>query len=268
MAKSAKPIPGRPREHGYIMIVMMLFVALMVIAAAATVQTISFQIRREREEELIHRGVQYSRAIRHYYRKFGRYPSSLEELQSANNMRFLRRAYKDPMTGNDFRILHFGDVKISFNHGAGAGLTPVGQQDSGKNPNSDDAGLLGSSPAPKKTDNGAATDNSSGDTSGENASPPPNGPGSEQVFGGGPIVGVVSQSTKKSIREFGGKDHYNQWQFVYDPNMDRGGLLSTPNQPPLLGSTPNGSQGVQQPGIQPNSGTIGVTSIQPQSQQP
>jgi hypothetical protein len=59
------------------------------------------------------------------------------------------------------------------------------------------------------------------------------------VFGGGPIVGVVSASKKDTIREFNHKHKYNEWQFVYDPTLDRGGLIMTPNQPALqLGGTP------------------------------
>jgi hypothetical protein len=73
------------------------------------------------------------------------------------------------------------------------------------------------------------------------APPPPQplsqqaGPnGAPQVFGGGGIVGVASLNKDKTIREFNKKNHYNQWQFIYDPTSDRGGLLMTPNQPPLM----------------------------------
>jgi hypothetical protein len=57
------------------------------------------------------------------------------------------------------------------------------------------------------------------------------------VFGGGPMVGVASTSKDKTIRVFNKKDHYYQWQFIYDPSTDRGGLLTTPNQPSLQGAT-------------------------------
>jgi hypothetical protein len=53
---------------------------------------------------------------------------------------------------------------------------------------------------------------------------------------------------------FNKKDHYNQWQFIYDPSTDRGGLLTTPNQPPLQGAVaPNQQQNGQlgQPGLSP-----------------
>ena len=92
------------------------------------------------------------------------------------------------------------------------------------------------------------------------ATPPPPQPlsqqagpgGAPQVFGGGGIVGVASLSKDKTIREFNKKNHYNQWQFIYDPTTDRGGLLMTPNQPPLMiNNTPN------QPQNGPNSGQTG-----------
>ena len=56
---------------------------------------------------------------------------------------------------------------------------------------------------------------------------------------------------KDTIREFNHKKKYNEWQFIYDPGTDRGGLLMTPNQPPLQ---PFGQQGTQNVNGQ-NSGT-------------
>jgi hypothetical protein len=44
---------------------------------------------------------------------------------------------------------------------------------------------------------------------------------------------VVSTNKSQTIREFNHKKKYNEWQFIYDPGTDRGGLLMTPNQPPL-----------------------------------
>src|SRR5438874_7639647 len=112
-------------ERGYILLTLTLVMALMVIFAAAIVPTIAFEIRRDREEEMIHRGVQYSRAIRRYYKKFGRYPVRIEDLESANNLRFLRKRYKDPVSGQDFKILHLGEVKLTIAPGI-AGAAAVG----------------------------------------------------------------------------------------------------------------------------------------------
>src|SRR6266581_6190100 len=111
-------------ERGYILLILMLSVALLTIAALSWVEKVDFQIKRDREEELIHRGVQYSRAVRRYFKKFGRYPTRIEELESTNNLRFLRKRYKDPITGKDFKLLHLTDVQISFNPAAASGLPP------------------------------------------------------------------------------------------------------------------------------------------------
>ncbi len=96
---SSRHIPHRRRSNrGYILITLILFVALIAIAAIIMAPVIAFQVKRDREEELIHRGVQYSRAMKHFVKKFGRYPTRIEELENTNQVRFLRRRYKDPIT--------------------------------------------------------------------------------------------------------------------------------------------------------------------------
>jgi hypothetical protein len=64
------------------------------------------------------------------------------------------------------------------------------------------------------------------------------------------MVGVASTSKDKSIRIFNKKNHYYEWQFIYDPSTDRGGLLITPNQPSL--------QGTAQPGVPGTPGAPGA----------
>src|SRR5882724_2474157 len=122
--------PFQRSDSGYILLTLLLIIALGIIFAATLVTSISFDIKRDREEEMIHRGVQYSRAIRAYYKKFGRYPTKIEDLESANNLRFLRKRYKDPENCKngkcaDFKLLHFGEVQLSLS-GAGAGIAGLG----------------------------------------------------------------------------------------------------------------------------------------------
>ena len=240
------PYHARTRgQGGYILLTLLLFVALLSITAVAVIPSITFQIRRDREEELIHRGVQYSRAIRNYYKKFARYPTSLKDLDNTNNMRFLRKEYKDPITGKDFKLLHFGEVQLGSGGGI-AGATPAAALAAGGNAVSTGGKAFSSGPAPQtssaqgpsgKENSGA--DSGTPTTSAGSLSAGSTGGFSSQVFGGGPIIGVVSTSKAQSIREFNKKDHYNEWQFIYDPTTDRGGLLNTPNQPPLVGVVPN-----------------------------
>lgn len=107
------------REKGYVLLSLLLMMTLMMIALAVEAPRIAQQIKREKEEELIHRGTEYKNAIRRYFRKFGRYPVSLDQLESTNNIRFLRKRYKDPFTGkDDWRLLHPGEVQVNVANGA------------------------------------------------------------------------------------------------------------------------------------------------------
>jgi len=129
-------------EQGYALLSLLLIIALMIIATGIILPTITFQIKYDREEEMIHRGTQYSRAIRLYFKKFGRYPAKIEDLESSNNLRFLRKRYKDPLNCKpkcaDFKLLHYGDVQMAGSMGLGGGMIP------GANPVGGNGGLNGS----------------------------------------------------------------------------------------------------------------------------
>ncbi len=296
--------PLRRQEEGYILLTLLLMVSLMTIAAFAVLPTIAFEIRRDREEEMIHRGVQYSRAIRSYYKKFSRYPTRLEDLDNTNNLRYLRKRYKDPVNKNrDFKLLHYGDPGLSIGGSIGggtlAGATSVSALSSsgsngstfggsssafggsasssafGGNSSGGSNSAFGSgfsNSANSGTSNGAGTSNTPGanSTSGSDSTDASAqiAPGTattgatssnQQVIGGAPIVGVVSLSKDTTIREFNHKRKYNEWQFVYDPIMDQGGLLMTPNQPALqLGGA---SQIGQPAGANPSGSSFGQSSF-------
>ena len=255
------------------MLLLLLTVALMIIATAVIVPTITFEIKRDREEEMIHRGVQYSRAIRAYYKKFGRYPAKIEDLENTSQLRFLRKRYKDPLTGKDFKLLHFGEAKMSMNAMGGGmipGATTLGANGSLNTPNGlaqaagfGNTGAFGANSNSAfgqnsqnfaQTSSSQATGSDSPQTgaessqTGSSAAGAAAGPGasgdaassgssgdklSSTQFGGAPIVGVASISKEKTIREYDKKKKYNEWQFVYDPAFDRGFLITTPYQPQL-----------------------------------
>ena len=288
-------------ESGYVLITLILFVALLAIALTALAPVITQQIKRDREEELIHRGTQYSRAIKHYMKKFSKYPTSIDDLESTNNIRYLRKRYKDPLTGKDFKLLHMSDVQMSSGSGlvgansaAGLAAASGGNAAAGGNTsafggsgvfgggNSGSAfggnsggGFGGNSGGGFGGNSGGGFGGNTGQTSNNNpatgsdpnqpqgAAGAPQGQGGfgqsvqnlsgsnsqgsgNQVVGGGPVIGVASINKDKSIRSFSKKDHYNEWQFVYDPTTDRGGLITTPYQNPI------------QTGIQSASGTSGT----------
>jgi type II secretory pathway pseudopilin PulG len=107
-------------QRGYMMITLMLALAMIMLALLAVLPDIRQQVRRDREEELRHRGTAYMRAIQHFYKKFNRYPTRVEELENTNNLRFLRKRYTDPMnvdpvTGKekDFKFLHQQDINLN-----------------------------------------------------------------------------------------------------------------------------------------------------------
>ena len=262
-------IPRTQSESGYVLLALLLFVALLSIGVFTTIQKVDFQIKRDREEELIHRGVQYSRAVRKYFKAFGRYPTRIEELENTNNQRFLRHRYKDPITGKDFKLLRLGDVQMSFGSSPGVPVSQMNNQQQGAPEalNGDAQVPAGAGPSAIVSQNSPAeapSDVSQADqgvAGAQTGTPPPPQPlsqqagptGAPQVFGGGGIVGVASISKDKTIREFNKKNHYNQWQFIYDPTTDRGGLLMTPNQPPLMiNNSPT-----QQPNGSPSNNTMG-----------
>jgi type II secretory pathway pseudopilin PulG len=262
----------RCQERGYILLMLLLIVAMMIIFAAAIAPSIAFDMKRDREEEMIQRGCQYSRAIQAYYKKFGRYPVKLEDLENTNDIRFLRKRYKDPMNCKngkcaDFKLLHFGEVQMALSMGGGQipGATPVSQMGQGnsqggtlgQSSNFSSGSTFGSSSssfgsnATSPTGQSQTTFNSSGtDSSQSQASP--NGTtgngstgsdnnsdagsssssGNPQIIGG-PIIGVASLSKDKTIREYNKKKVYKDWAFVYDPTLDQGLLITTPYQPTL-----------------------------------
>ena len=99
-------------EEGYILIAVLFLVAMVLIALAAAAPKMAADIQRDREVELIHRGKQYVRAIKLYYKAFGAYPPNLDALEKTNDIRYLRKRYKDPMTGKDeWHLIHFGENK-------------------------------------------------------------------------------------------------------------------------------------------------------------
>jgi hypothetical protein len=68
---------------------------------------VAFESEREKEQLLIDRGEQYTRAIQLYYIANNRqWPTSIDDLEKKEK-RFLRRRYVDPYTGKDeWRIIH------------------------------------------------------------------------------------------------------------------------------------------------------------------
>jgi type II secretory pathway pseudopilin PulG len=251
--------------------------ALILIGLAAEVQSISGQLRREREVEMIHRGAQYARAIKRYYAKFHNYPNSFEQLQDTNHLRFLRKRYKDPVSGKDFRALHYGDVQFGGTTGnaacptcaatgATAGASAFGQASPSPSPTPASSSTPGTDTGSQNSATAQA-----GQASGSAQTSVSQMGGTGPTFGGGPIIGVASVSEKQGFHSFNKKDHYNDWYFVYDPTTDRSGVLIkgpydptlvfgnaqipgavTPGQPAAGQPAGTGSTGAPNPGANAN----------------
>ncbi len=104
----------REGEQGFMLLgaIVLIFLVLLTLSIAAP--KVAQDLRRDREVEAIHRGNEYVRAIQLYYRKFGRYPGNMDQLEKSNNIRFLRQKYEDPMTGKpDWRLIHVGEAKTT-----------------------------------------------------------------------------------------------------------------------------------------------------------
>src|SRR5262249_15463982 len=192
-----------------------------------------------------------------YYKKFGRYPGSVDELENSNRMRFLRRRFKDPMSeSGEWRLIRFGEVKTTptglFGKPIGATGAPgaaVGTPAAALGQPGQSSGTLGQPSGTLSQQSGTP-----GQSSGTPGQPIAGGSNSlaGRTFGGGAIVGVASTSTKESLKELNGKNHYNDWEFFYDPRFDAGpggGQLGTPQQPGAAGATPQ--QQNQNPMSQP-----------------
>ena len=238
-------------QKGYVLLSIMLLMALMLIALSVELPRIRQQIKREKEEELIHRAREYTNAIKRFHRKFGRYPLSVDQLENTNNFRFLRKRYKDPMTGkDDWRLIHQGEAMLKV-PGSGGALSvngpqagnTFGQPIAGGGPST---GFSQPSPSPTPT---ATPQTSGGDPSANSNS------GSGSAFatfqpGAGGIIGVAATRKEESIKILNEKNHYNEWEFVYDPRFEQqqqlGGGMNVPNNP-NAGTVMGGGNGAGTP---------------------
>ena len=286
---------ARPSEEGYVLLAVMFMLALMIIAMAVALPKIAASIQRDRDLETWHRGMQYRRAIQLYYRKFQRYPPNLDALVKTNEIRFLRKKYKDPTTGKaEWKPIMFGQNKTPMamgffgqplggigmggamlagtGPGGGVGIpastgmpgaSPIGgtgsiNSTSGINPT---GGTSGSTTGTTDA-NGNSTDPSQAGTAGA--------PGGSQLggntafggttFGGGAIIGVSPMSPKQSILVYKKKNHYNEWEFLYSPLSEQG-MMPTNSNTGIQPSQP----GVGAPGtvFSPGGGTGGSLSPTP-----
>jgi type II secretory pathway pseudopilin PulG len=95
---------GRRRpDAGYAMAALLVMIGVMAIVMAAVLPVWRHEAQREKEAELVFRGQQWVRAIRLYQSRFQTFPPGFDVLVS---QRFIRKKFKDPITGEDFQPLY------------------------------------------------------------------------------------------------------------------------------------------------------------------
>ncbi|MGO9637153.1 MAG: type II secretion system protein [Terracidiphilus sp.] len=245
--RRARPSRSSKSEEGYILVAVIFLLALFTIALAVALPKVIKEIQRDRELETMHRGKQYIRGIRMYYKKFGAYPPNVDALvKPTNNIRFMRKKYADPTTGKeDWKPVLFGQNKaptaMGFFGQPMGGSTVAGTGPSGANTGlTGSSGLSGSSsvtpPTPPTDPNappalGTDTSNPAGGSTTQSGTTtgPTAGSTTGQTFGGAGIIGFSPNSPKESIMVYKKKNHYNEWEFVYDPiaeQMMQGGNIA------------------------------------------
>ena len=116
---------------GFTMVVLLVVMAIMAVGASALLPTWRQQAIRENEEELIFRGNQYARALVLYARKNNNIlPANIDVLYTG---KFLRKKYKDPITGEDFGLTGAGQPPGAAGRGSlGSGRASTAGSASGR----------------------------------------------------------------------------------------------------------------------------------------
>ena len=234
--------PRAHGERGYAMAALLVLMAVMAIAMTAAMPVWHTTAQREKEEELIFRGQQYAHAIMLFQRKYaGTFPPDLDVLVRE---KFLRKKYKDPITGGDFRILSPGDP-AAMQALAAAGAAVPGAAAGAAQPGlargaAGGRGAGATQPASGRGLQGSALDQQrqqQGQTSSSSAFGQPRPLGQAAGIGASAgVMGVASKSTDKAFRLYNGRDKYNEWVFVPVQASGQAGA-------PTGAQTPGGGRG-------------------------
>jgi len=276
MSAARTQTAGKHSERGYALLVVIFLVSVLLISTMVVAPNILTEGRREKEKEMIWRGKQYTRGVKLYYRKLGRFPTSLDDLTKPKigSLRFMRQAYKDPMNKEDgsWRFIYvgpagqlIGSLKPQQNvqlfqgggigtpanalNGPGAPAQPgaIGQQAPGRT-------QPGGTNPPAAPGTPVGTDQSD---AGFNPQSIPSGDAPTII--GGNIIGVGSKVNKSSIIVYDKARNYHLFEFIWDPSKDTFGV----GQPGMQTGTGLGGQMNGSPGMQP-----GQNPITPQQSPP
>lgn len=206
---------------GFVMVVLLVCMGVVAVWMTSALPAWKQQATREKEAELAFRGQQYVRALGLYQRKNGpgSRPSSIDALVDG---KFLRKKYKDPITGEDFLPMFTSSAPTAPGQPVPGQQTTPGR---GGQP-------VPAVPAPSAQPGRAGAPGGAGQ------------PGNAGTTFGGQIMGVTSKSTAASIRVYNGATHYNEWQFVAAAQGQQPGQGGPGGQ----GGPNNGRGGVPGPG--------------------
>jgi hypothetical protein len=262
-------ITGKRSERGYALLVIIFLVTVLLISTTVIAPNILTEGRREKEKEMIWRGKQYTRGVKLYYRKMGRFPTNLDDLTKpkVGSLRFMRQAYKDPMNKDDgsWRFIYvgpagqlIGSLKPSQQNlqlpqagaigtpanalngpsapaqpGATGQQSPGGTQPGGTTPGTNPPGTTGT---PVSADQGSPGSNPQAIPTGDTP-----------TIIGGNIIGVGSKINKSSIIIYEKAKNYRLFEFIWDPAKDNIGV----GQPGMQTGTGFGQPLGRQPGQNP-----------------
>jgi hypothetical protein len=262
---------ARRNQGGYALLLVVFLTALLVVGTMSIGLRILTEGKREKEKEMIWRGQQYTRGVKLYYRKLGRFPNSLDDLTKPKigNIRFMRQAYKDPMNKEDgaWRLIYvgpagnlIGSLNPSLNsvqmpaaqgqpNAPGTGTVAIGGQPAigGIGQSSTAPGATGTNQGATGSSGTIATGTSlpgaSGGATGTDSQPVPTG--DTPTIVGGSIIGIGSKVNQPSIIVFEKAHNYRLFEFIWDPSKDLGFVGAPGSQigtPPVApGQTPSGT---------------------------
>src|SRR5580704_849540 len=220
---------ARRKQGGYALLLVVFLTALLVVGTMSIGLRVLTEGKREKEKEMIWRGQQYTRGIKLYYRKLGRFPNSMDDLTKPKigSIRFMRQAYKDPMNEKDgaWRFIYVGAAgqligslkppqTLQIPQGGGVGAPANSLTGAGASPQPAMNGILsqqglqaGGTPSGSATNppSGAnPTTGATGTNTGTGQDDPMANPSSGSLpdtsgIVGGNIIGVGSKINKRSV---------------------------------------------------------------------
>lgn len=203
-------------QSGYNLVALMVIVAVVNIAIAASLPVWSKVIQREKENELVFRGLQYAEAIRVFQKRTGRFPTRLEELIEIEP-RSIRQLWLDPMNDEP----EWGLVVAQ----AAQGLPQAGQDLTGQDSNQQNRRRSLREERRRRRELERSGRDARGGTEatvsprqrlearggGRRGTPRA---GEQVTFG--PIIGVHSLAEGDALRSFEGSSSYSDWKFTVE----------------------------------------------------